>query len=121
MFSEAARAAGLGIEVVVPCADYEATFKAPDTLARYRDLLAVASQVVKLDYPIPSEDAFLAAGKRVVELSTLVVSLWNGKPAAGKGGTGDIVEFARKLGRVVVDINPNTMKVARLDPHPEGR
>jgi hypothetical protein len=120
VFSEAALAAGLEIEVVVPCAGYEATFTEAETLARYQGLLACAARVVELDYPEPSQDAFLAAGKQVVDLADLVVALWNGKAAAGKGGTADIVHYARRLGRAVVHINPNTMEMLRLDPGPSN-
>lgn len=111
LFSRAALAAGLRIEVVVPCAGYERAFDDPAARAAYAALLAQASRVVELDYPDPSEDAFLAAGMRVVDIADLVLCLWNGKAAAGRGGTGDIVGYARGLGKPVTYINPDTMQV----------
>jgi hypothetical protein len=120
-FSEAAIAAGLGIEVVVPCAGYEATFKEAATLARYQVLLSRAARVIQLDYPAPSEDAFLAAGKRVADLSGMVVALWNGKAVAGTGGTGEMVAYARELCRPVVHINPDSLQVLAVGGEPDGR
>lgn len=115
LFSEAALAAGLGIEVVVPCIAYERAFSTPEALDKYEKLLVRADRVIHLEYPAPSQDAFLAAGMRVVEMSGLVVALWNGWDAAGRGGTGDVVSYARRLGRPVVHVNPGEMQVAKLE------
>lgn len=116
IFSQMALAEGLAIEVVVPCAGYERTFDDSKDLAQYKELLGQAVEVTTLEFPMPSEDAFLAAGKRIVDRSDRVVALWNGKKAAGKGGTGDIVEYARELGRLVIHVNPDSMQVLRLGP-----
>lgn len=43
--------------------------------------------------------AYARAGHRVVDRSDVLVALWDGKPAAGEGGTAEIVEYARTLGR----------------------
>jgi hypothetical protein len=111
LFSQVAIAAGIAIEVVVPCVGYEAAFERPDQLAQYGLLLARASNVTRLDFPAPSEDAFLAAGIHVVNQSGLVVALWNGNAPAGKGGTGDVVEYARKRKLPVIHVDPDRMQV----------
>src|SRR5262245_24680213 len=72
LFSQVALAEGIPLEVVVPCYGYEATFDGPGELARYESLLAKATNVTRLDFPGPSEDAFLAAGIHVVNRSGLV-------------------------------------------------
>jgi hypothetical protein len=74
-------------------------------------LLARAATVNVLPFAEPSEDAYLAAGKYVVDRADILVTLWNGKPAAGKGGTGDIVEYARLLNRPVIHIDPDLLQV----------
>lgn len=111
MFAQVALAEGIGIEVVVPCVGYEAAFEQPGELVRYESLLSRASNVTRLDFPGPSEDAFLAAGIHVVDQSGLVVALWNGNAPAGKGGTGDIVEYAKKGKLPVIHIDPDRMQV----------
>jgi len=39
---------------------------------------------------VTDEDAYMAAGRRVVDLSDVMIAVWNAKPAKGKGGTADI-------------------------------
>lgn len=112
LFVETALALGRPIDVILPCAGYETTFSDANSAMRYRDLLARAVTVHTLDFPRPSEEAFLAAGKYIVDRASLVVALWNGKPAAGKGGTGDIVGYARSLNRPVVHIHPDLLQVS---------
>jgi hypothetical protein len=99
---------GFGLEVVVPCADYESSF-AREQLPRYHSLLEVAESVTRLEYSAPSEDAYLAAGQTIVERCDLLVAVWDGLPAKGKGGTGDVVEFARSCGRQVRIIWPTNV------------
>ena len=115
LFSRTALAAGLRIEVIVPCAGYERAFADPASRAGYADLLARAGRVEELSYPGPSEDAFLAAGLRVADMADLIVALWNGREAAGRGGTGDIVRHVRETGKRLIHINPDTMQTLGLN------
>lgn len=96
---------GFDLEAVVPCRDYESSF-APEQLPPYRALLDAAESVLTLGFLEPSEDAYLAAGKEIVERCELLAAVWDGLPAKGKGGTGDVVEFARACGRPVRVIWP---------------
>lgn len=114
IFSEMALAEGLALEVVVPCIGYEGTFHDPKGLLQYRALLGQAVEVTTLEFPTPSEEAFLAAGLSIVDRCGRLVSLWNGKKAAGKGGTGDIVAYALERKLPVIHINPDQMQVSGL-------
>lgn len=105
LFAAAMLREGHRLEAIVPCARYAGTFDERG-LAEYQALLAQASSVVELGYPEPSEDAYLAAGMRVVDDCDILVALWDGLPAAGKGGTGDAVAYARSQERPVVIIWP---------------
>jgi hypothetical protein len=89
------------LDVVVPCDDYDSAFAAPADAQRYRQLLSAAASVEWLPFPAPSEEAFMAAGIRVVERSSVLLAVWDGRPAAGYGGTADVVAHARSLGRPV--------------------
>jgi len=111
VFTEAALSLGLPVDVVLPCSLYEDTFHGDDEKTKYRALLARSAKVVTLDFVEPSQDAFLAAGKYVVDHCDLLVTLWNGKVAAGKGGTGDIVEYARSLARPLIHVHPDRLEV----------
>ena len=94
------------LEVLIPCNHYIETFDSDNALRRYESLRSKARLVDELPFDGPSEEAFWAAGKRGVEQSDVLVAVWNGKPAAGLGGAGDVVDYARKLGKGVHIIWP---------------
>lgn len=97
---------GAGLDVVVPCRHYESTLTGP-ALSEYRDLVRLAGRVTTLPYPKPSEEAFLAAGLVLVERCDLLVAVWDGAPAQGLGGTGDIVQYAEQRGRTIMRCWPS--------------
>jgi hypothetical protein len=86
------------LHVIVPCRHYEQAFDTSDDAARFAALLRRAQTVEHLPYPEPSEDAFYAAGRRMVDLSDAVIAVWDGEPARGAGGTADIVRYAHERG-----------------------
>ena len=47
----------------------------------------------------------LQQASRVVELSDIVLAVWNGKPAKGKGGTADVVAYAIRRGVPLIHID----------------
>lgn len=94
------------LQVVVPSSGYETTFDDERIRTRYRQLLRRASRTDTLDFPEPTEEAFFAAGRRIVEECETLLAVWDGQASQGLGGTGDVVEYARKLGRPVEIIWP---------------
>jgi hypothetical protein len=86
--------------VVIPSKSYQSTLTGED-LAAYRELLSRASDVTRLDFSQPGEAAYNAAGRWIVENCDELVAIWDGQPARGLGGTGDVVAYARELGRKV--------------------
>ena len=92
------------IHAVLPFTDLERSFSRED-LPAYLELAKLATVEV-LDTPGTDEDAYLAAGQRVVQLSDIVIAVWNGKAAKGKGGTGDIVAYAISRGVPLIQIDP---------------
>ena len=82
------------LHAVIPCKRYDETFEDDAARARYQSLLERADRVEVLDYKAPSEEAFLAAGSRVANESDLLIAIWDGRDAHGKGGTGDVVRYA---------------------------
>jgi hypothetical protein len=94
------------LHIIIPSDDYETTFSGSKDLSQFQFLLKRADTVEKLTYRSPSEDAYLAAGRRVVDSSNLLLAVWDGKPAKGKGGTADIVEYARHRGSKVEVVWP---------------
>jgi hypothetical protein len=97
---------------VVPMADYASHFEG-DSLEHYQKLLDV-SDVIELKSTKQNSRAFLDAGKWVVREAEHLIAVWDGEPAEGAGGTGDIVTYALSLGRPVHHINPIKRTVTDL-------
>jgi hypothetical protein len=98
------------LHIIIPCNDYETTFSDENDRNRFQSLLKRATTVENLAYAEPSEEAFFAAGRLVVESSDLLLAVWDGQPARGKGGTADIVEYARNRGCDIKVIWPTGME-----------
>ncbi len=94
------------LEVIIPCERYEEAFKDTTALTNYKVLLRAATAKRLLGFAAPSEEAFLQAGRLIVDSSDAMVLVWDGKPAAGRGGTGDIAAYASARGRSYFWINP---------------
>lgn len=101
IFADAVVARNGQLEVVVPCEGYEATFSESTDLEHFRNLRAIAKVVTQLSFIEPSEEAFWAAGQKIVDSSDVLVAVWNGKHSEGLGGTGDVVQLARQLDKEV--------------------
>jgi hypothetical protein len=105
LFASEVLAAGGHLHAVLPCRDYEETLRAGDR-ATYQQLLEQTVSIEVLLFEEPSEVAFYAAGRRVVDLCQRLLAVWDGQPARGLGGTADIVTYARQQGRDVRVIWP---------------
>ena len=101
LVAQLAVARGNGLEVVLPLEidDYERDF--PDTVDEFRTLLAAAASTVVIPPQPTREDAYLAAGLAVLDRADVLVAIWDGEAARGRGGTAEIVEEARLRGVAV--------------------
>ena len=99
---------------IIPCDGYEHTFTTSIDLEKYQRLLQGAFEIVNLPFDTPSEEAFYEAGKQIANSSDMMIAIWDGQPAKGLGGTGDIVKYALSINRSVLHINPITRTVSRL-------
>jgi hypothetical protein len=97
------------LEAILPLEpkDYATDFlDDPAAGAELHRLLARATRVSVPDAAEPTrEAAYEAAGRAVVDGCEVLLACWNGKPARGRGGTAEIVEYARRKGRRVTIIH----------------
>ncbi|MEZ5818910.1 MAG: hypothetical protein R3D44_17690 [Hyphomicrobiaceae bacterium] len=108
LFAMAALDLGYRLEVLLPCqsADYETTFGDPSTTEAYRALLARADSVRELPGALTdSKAAYEAVGHATVSATNVLIAVWDGRPAAGRGGTPEIIAHALALGRPVIWID----------------
>jgi len=106
LFAHMVLVLGGSIEVILPTPAYHETFSNLEDLAAYKSLLSQAVKTTILPFPRPNEEAFMAAGRAVVDQSNRLIAVWDGYPAHGLGGTADVVAYARQRGVPVVVIWP---------------
>jgi hypothetical protein len=111
LFARLVLEGGRALHAVIPSRGYEAVF-GPDDLSAYRALHEAADEVTVLDFDEPGEPAFHAAGVYIVEHCDVLAAVWDGLPARGPGGTGDVVAYARSVGRPVLVLWPDGVRRA---------
>jgi hypothetical protein len=99
-------ASALGWELVgfLPFAreEYEKDFHTAESLREFDRLLGKARQVQELagrrDTKAHRDSAYTAVGRLVLEVSDVLVAIWDGQGARGEGGTAQIVGEAAQRG-----------------------
>jgi uncharacterized membrane protein YbaN (DUF454 family) len=105
---------GLGWEALLPLplVDFERDF-APAEWSEVKPMLARAEHLEIAAEPGSREEAYLSGGFEIVNNCDVLLAVWDGQPARGKGGTADIVAYARAMGRPIVIVNPDSKVVRR--------
>ncbi len=111
LFADAILEHGGSLEVIVPFVNYEFTFSEGHDRQEYLRLLASASDQKVLEQYASDEEAYMAAGQCVVDRVDLLVAVWDGAPAAGMGGTGDVVNYALQQQKKLIHLNPVTLEI----------
>ncbi|MET9428155.1 MULTISPECIES: hypothetical protein [unclassified Streptomyces] len=104
LFADIALACGAELVAVIPSGDYEDGFADAAELARYRCLRKRATREVRMAFPHSTDEAYYAAGTYIADHCDRLLAVWDGRPARGLGGTGDIVRYARERGKPVTVI-----------------
>jgi hypothetical protein len=108
IYARALTELGLPFVAVIPCRRIEDSFESEQDLGAFRHLLERARETILLPFESPSEEAYYAAGKKLVDNSDLLIAVWNGKPAKGLGGTADVIAYAFERNVPIVRLNPVT-------------
>jgi hypothetical protein len=75
--------------------EYEKDFESADAKACFRHFLSKSASVAALGGARDEADAaYEAAGIAMLDESRMIIAVWDGKPAAGRGGTAEIVAMA---------------------------
>jgi hypothetical protein len=105
LFAQAAVGLGIPLVGVIPFAEYPADFE-PAERDVFDALVGRCRHVHRLPIKRRSNKAYMEAGKWVVDECDYLVAVWNGQPAAGLGGTGDVVAYAERKRRTIFRIDP---------------
>ncbi len=124
--ARAALAAGFALDVVLPCPPsiYLRTFADDASRSEFDALMAPARSRLVLPLAGASDKtiedrlprSYESAGFTMLAQSDIVVAVWDGKPADGRGGTGEIVDEAARRGAPVVVVDPSTGATRMLWP-----
>ena len=98
IFAFAVLSAGGHVHAIIPSQDYDQSFASSSARATYAALLGLAGTITTMPFTTPNEEAYLAAGHEVTDCCEILIAVWDGRDAAGRGGTGDIVAYARERG-----------------------
>ncbi|HMS38824.1 MAG TPA: hypothetical protein PKE69_01265 [Pyrinomonadaceae bacterium] len=108
-----------GAKLIVPLpleeVDYETDFE-PDDKMLFQNLLRNANEVIELPDADSREEAYEACGKFILENCDVLLTIWDGKSAQGKGGTGEIVSLARERDLPIAWIHAGNRKPGTQDP-----
>jgi nucleoside 2-deoxyribosyltransferase len=98
----------------LPRAQFLADFT-PEEWATAEEFLARADHVRVVGENESREDGYLDCGMETVNDSDVLIALWDGLAARGKGGTAEVVEYATALGKPVLIIDATTFAVRKIN------
>lgn len=112
LFVQQARAAGLSWHAILPLprAEFAKDFSAAEW-AKAEVLLNEAEHTRIIAENGSREDAYLDGGLETVNGADVLLAVWDGQPARGKGGTAEVIDYARALGKPVVIIHADTHQI----------
>jgi hypothetical protein len=105
---------GAKLKAVLPLAleDYMEDFQLEESKYEFTNLfrlcehpITLRTQRIREEQSAPEaqedlrRDAYLRVGQYVVDHCDLLIALWDGEPSRGRGGTADIVQYARERNR----------------------
>jgi hypothetical protein len=109
LFAEQVLEAGLPWHAILPLprAEFREDFDSADWANAERLLLRAAHSRV-IDETGSREDGYLDCGMETVNDADILIAIWDGQPARGKGGTADVVEYAKAMGKPVLVLDAAT-------------
>jgi len=119
--ADAGLAAGFTLEAVLPFhrKDYVGDFKSEESQSAYERLLQRSSAVFELDGDLTDRPrGYETAGLIMLANVDILITIWDGKPAAGVGGTAQIISRAISDGVPIVWIEPGNSSTIRLSWSP---
>ena len=84
----------------------------PDDWKRVTPLFAKARRTEQIEPCSSDNESYMQTGVRLVDQADIMFVVWDGQPSRGFGGTGDVVAYARAIGKPLTWIDPNTGAVS---------
>jgi hypothetical protein len=115
--AEAALALGFSLQVALPFArgNYRRDFTRAGAAERFDTLIGKAERVLELPGTRDQEaEGYMMAGRATVAHCDVLIAIWDGLPARGRGGTAEIVELAIKRGSPVIHLPVDGVTPTRI-------
>jgi hypothetical protein len=112
----AANAQDYKVDVVLPflATDYQSDFSLPGVM-NFVQLCEKARAILEIDGDRADEArAYEAASLVVLDMSDILIAVWDGKPAAGRGGTAELVAEASRRGMPIIRIDSEGVAPVRI-------
>ncbi len=100
------------LEVILPFTadDYRKDFKTKADLEEFNELFKKAEnnlilQNISFQKYNSREEGYEHAGSEVADSCEILIAVWDGKPARGRGGTAEIIKYACSVNRLVIWVN----------------
>nr|WP_165845432.1 hypothetical protein [Streptacidiphilus pinicola] len=106
IFAEELVEAGGELVVVFPARGYRHERVHTERAPTFERLVRAAVEVHELQFSEVSQEAYQAANEVLLARADVVVAVWDGRPPAGPGGTGELVQRSRDAGVEVVRVWP---------------
>lgn len=114
LFVEQVLSLGLSWHAILPLAprEFQQDFSPPEW-SKVERILTRADHTRVINENGSREDAYLDCGMETVNGADVLIALWDGEPARGKGGTADVVDYARSIGKPMLIIEAATLALRK--------
>jgi len=114
---------GAGLKVILPFSQAQILEEFPDAQSRatFQLLLDRAQETLEIPACKNKNDAYEAAGQKILECINVLLALWNGRVEHGRGGTGTVVRSARSQGLAIAWVHTGNRKPGTNVPTTLGR
>lgn len=109
IFAQEILSQGGRVEAIIPFPNYRNEFSAADAVIF--DQIVAQSNVKVLPRIGSDSECYLFAGRFIVDIVDVLIAVWDGLPAAGIGGTADIVRYAKETSTRLIHIDTNSKKI----------
>ena len=106
----------LSAPLPLPIEEYLQDFGTEQSRAEFFSLLEQASEVIELPATATRNEAYEQVGLYVLDNSDVLIALYDGQPAQGRGGTADIVERALERDMPVLHVKAGNRKPGTNEP-----
>jgi len=84
---------------------YRESLASDDARKRFDELLDRSVSLLELPGdPADGLDAYVMTGRATVAHCDILIAVWDGRPPRGRGGTGEVVQFALSRGTAIIHV-----------------